>query len=161
MGCAQTLSVDVGESALQGPYVQVTWAIHFSVPGSDLTSLNSNRALLNLSLANATISSTTGTVTLSVADATTGQTINQQSFGYVVSGNSLYAQDPTAAYNWLQQFANYSNVSVRVEVSPVLQTITPGSASATGNAQYQGVTYGSGTASWSYTASGPRNLDGQ
>jgi hypothetical protein len=158
-GCVQTLDI-VGENdGINGNVIKIRWKIRLGSKGSDLVSLDANQALLNLSLSNANISSTTGIIELSVTDPTTGQTLGLQSFGFVASGNSLYAQDPAAVYNWLQQFTGYSNIAVNVDVSSDLQTISSGSASAIGSSQYQGVTYGSATVSWSSGVSGPRNLN--
>jgi hypothetical protein len=106
--------------------------------------------LLNLSLSNATISSTSGNATLTVTDASTGTMLGQQTFGWTVVGNSIYAQNPAAVHDWLQQFTGYSNVDVGVQVVPTLQAADVGSASATANAEYTGTTYASTTVGWDY-----------
>jgi hypothetical protein len=154
-GCpSQTTSISGGASQKQGPYVQITHTIVWDPPGSYLSTFDATQALLSLSLTNATISSTSGTANVSVKDLTTGQIIGQQSFGYVVNGNSLYAQDQTAVYNWLQQFTSYADIDVIVTADTTLQTTASGSASSTGSAQYQGTSYASTTVGWTYTDTG-------
>lgn len=154
VGCTQTTEIQGGVSQQQGPYIQVTHTIQWDPPGSYLASFDATQALLNLSLSNATISSTSGTVTVSVIDLTTNQTVGQQNFGYVVTGNSIYAQDPSSVYNWLQQFTGYSNIDVKAVLATQLQTTNSGSASATGSAQYQGSTYASTSVGWDYNPAG-------
>ena len=154
VGCTQETSVSVTESQKTGPSITVTHKIMWDPPGSYLVNFDATQALLNLSLTNATITTTTGTATVSVVDLTNGQTVGQQNFGYVVVGNSLYAQDPTAVYNWLQQFTGYANIDVIVEAATVLHTTTDGDASSTGSAVYLGVPYASATLGWSYVGSG-------
>lgn len=121
-------------------------------PGSYLCDTNASQALLNYSLSNATVASTSGTFSLAVSDATTGATLGQNSFGYTVEGNSVYPQNPTALENWLGQFCSYSDVNVSAQVPTELQTTNYGYASATSAAQYQGTTYASATNSWDYPA---------
>lgn len=150
VGCTQTTEIDGGVSQKQGPYVQVKHTIKWDPPGSYLASFDATKALLNLSLSNATISSTSGTVTVTVTDLTTSQAVGQQTFGYTVSGNSVYAQDPTAVFNWLQQFTSYSNIEVSTDITATFQTTAAGPASDAASAQYQGVAYGSTTVSWDY-----------
>ena len=150
--CTQTTSIGVGVSQQQGPFITLTHKIVWDPPGSYLASFDTTQALLNIATTNATIYSTTGNVIVTVKDLTTGQNVGQQTFGYVVNGNSIYAQDPTAVHNWFQQFTGYANIEVDAAVDTTLQTINSGSASSTGSAQYQGATYGSATVGWDYTA---------
>ncbi len=89
-----------------------------------------------MGLSNATIYSTSGNFTVSVIDANTGASLGQQTFGYAVQGNSLYAQDPTGLHDWLQQFSGYSSVDVYVQVEPQVQVTNAGTVSATDNAEY-------------------------
>lgn len=117
--------------------------------GNDLASLDPSQAIFNYTLSNAQIVSTNGTVTISVTDATTGVIVGQQDFGYVVNGNGLFAQDPNAVSNWLQQFTAYSSLDVTVAATTYMEAIITGPSSATINAVYQGVTYASATGSWS------------
>lgn len=124
--------------------------------GSNLASLDLNQSLVNLSLSNASMYSTGGTGTVTVTDASTGSTLGQQSFGWVVSGDSIYAQNPTAVHNWLQQFSGYSSVDINVQLRPEVETSAYGSASATDKAEYDGTTYASATAGWYY--SNPKQL---
>jgi hypothetical protein len=153
-GCTQSVSVDSGVSQQQGAYVNVHYQVVWDPPGSYLASLDTTQALLNLSLSNATVSSTSGTFTLTVKDLNANQNVGQQSFGYVINGASVYAQDPTGVYNWLQQFTGYANIDVIVDVEPTLQATTATNSSATGSAVYQGQTYGSATVGWDATTGG-------
>lgn len=91
---------------------------------------------------------------VTVTDASTGATLGQQSFNYAVTGNSLYAQDAATVNNWLKQFSGYSEADVTVQASPQLQTTNPGSASVTSNVEYQGTTYASAYAGWTYSGDG-------
>ena len=118
--------------------------------GTDLANFNSSQALLNVSTSNVAITSTSGSVGVTVSNASTGQLLGQQTFGYVVQGDSLYAQDPTALHNWLSQFGSYSDVYVDEQVSDLMgeDTATSGTASATAHAEYQGTTYASAYKSW-------------
>ena len=151
-GCPkQTTTIEPSWSQKDGGAVTVKHEIVWDPPGSYLVDFDATQALLNLSLQNATISTTAGTVAVSVKDLTTGQFVGSQTFGYVVRGNSLYAQDPTAVYNWLQQFTGYASIDVITDVATDVQTTAPGSASSSGNAQYQGITYAAGTVGWVYT----------
>jgi hypothetical protein len=156
-GCTQTTEISGTLSTQSGASVTVKHVIKWDPPGSYLASFDATQALLNLSLANATISSTSGTVNVKVVDLTTNQIIGQQAFGYVVNGTSVYAQDPTSVYNWLQQFTGYANIDVVADLVTNAVTTGTGTASVTGTAQYQGSTYASSTVSWEYT--GP--TDGQ
>ncbi len=156
-GCpSQDVSGSVSQNTQTGATtVTVTYTIHIHPPlkqfgawlpqvtGTDLASFDPNQALVNLSLSNATIASTSGTVTVTVTDLNTGQVAGQQSFEYVVRGNSLFAQDPTAVSNWLRQFTSLTNVDVATNVSTDLSPTAAGSATL--NAQYSGVTYTSST----------------
>lgn len=156
-GCTQTTEISGTLSTQSGASVTIKHVIKWDPPGSYLTSFDATQALLNLSLANATISSTSGTVNVKVVDLTTNQVVGQQSFGYVVNGTSVYAQDPTSVYNWLQQFTGYANIDVVADLVTNALTTATGTASVTGTAQYQGSTYASSTVSWEYTGS----TDGQ
>src|ERR1700743_311990 len=84
------------------------------VSGADLASLDASQAIMNYSLSNATIVSTGGPVTVTVTDGTTGSTLGQETFQYVVRNQSLFAADPNAVSTWLNQFASSSNVNVTV-----------------------------------------------
>jgi hypothetical protein len=151
-GCPkQTTTVSASQNSKTGTTVTVSHQIVWDPAGSDLVGFDATQALLNLSLTNATITSTSGTVILGVKDLTTGQIVGQQTFGYVVNGNSLYAQDPTAVYNWLQQFTSYASIDVIVNVDTDVDATSVGGVSSTGNAQYQGITYASATVSWTYS----------
>jgi hypothetical protein len=116
--------------------------------GTDLASLDPSQAIFNYSLSNATISSTGGTVSISVTDNATGVIVGQQNFAYVVNGNGLFAQDPTAVSTWLNQFTAYTDLNVSVAATTDMQAIRAGTATATSNAVYQGITYASSTVSW-------------
>jgi|GEM_PF-5970405 len=149
-GCTQSLSIS-GTTGSSGSSVTLNYTVVFDPPGSYLCNFNAGQALLNLSLSNASISSTSGTAVMTVTDATNGSTLGQESVGWVVNGTSIYAQNPTALQNWLGQFCSYSDVAVNVQAAPQLQTTTYGSASATAAVEYQGTTYASTTNSWDYT----------
>ena len=125
---------------------QVNCQQNVDPPGSVVAAIDTSQALLNLAVTNATISSTSGTVTLTLTDETTNQVVGQQSFGYVVQGTSLYAQDPAAVHNWLQQFAGYAAIDVGVDVTSTLKST--GAGGATVSAVYQGTTYASSSVSW-------------
>ena len=157
VGCTQTTEISGTLSSQSGASVTIKHTIKWDPPGSYLASFDATQALLNLSLANATISSTSGTVNVKVVDLTTNQVVGQQAFGYVVNGTSVYVQDPTAVYNWLQQFTGYASIDVVADLDTTALTTSTGTASATGTAQYQGSTYASSTVSWEYTGS----TDGQ
>jgi hypothetical protein len=117
--------------------------------GTDLASLDVSQAIFTYSLSNATITSTTGTVTVTVTDDATGAIVGKQDFAYDVRGTSLYAHDPAAVSNWLQQFTPYSVVDVDVVANTNMKPInTAVGSSVTNNAVYQGITYSSSSASW-------------
>lgn len=118
------------------------------VTGSELASLDPSQAILNFSLSNATITSTGGAVTVTVTDDDTGVVVGQQTFEYVVSGNGLFAQNPSAVSAWLDQFTAYTNLDVSVATASNMQANSPGAASVTSNATYQGVNYASASGSW-------------
>ncbi len=149
-GCGSvevTLNITVSPSG-------VTATEHYRLlldpPGSDVANFDTTQGLLALTLSNATVTSTSGTFVLSIIDHPSQVTVGQQTFNYVVNGNSVFAQDPTAVHNWLQQFANYADVDVEVDVNPTVTAIAPGTVTTTGSALYQGTTYASATASWTY-----------
>ena len=121
------------------------------ITGADLASIDPNQAIMNWGLNNAQIVSTSGSFTVTITDATSGVTLGQQTFQYVVSGTSLLVQDPAAFSAWLQQFASYPSVNATVEAATTMQTIATGTSTVTSNAVYQGVTYASGTARWART----------
>jgi hypothetical protein len=116
--------------------------------GSALASLDVTQSILTYTLSNASIVSTTGTVNIAVTDALTGIVVGQQDFAYDVRGNSLFAHDPNAVSNWLQQFTAYSNLDVNVVANTDMAANSPGTASVTTSGVYQGVTYVSSSASW-------------
>jgi len=126
------------------------------VSGTDLASMDPSQAIMNYTLSNAQIVSTGGTFTITVKDDTTGATLGQQNFQYVVKGTGLVPQDPTAVSTWLDQFSSYSSLDVTVTASTSMQTISPGTATVTSSAVYQGSTYASGSTSWT-TSSLPDN----
>lgn len=108
-GCPkQTTAISTTYSQKTGSSVTITHTITWDPSGSDLVGFDASQALLNLQLTDASIASVNGTATLSVKDLTTGQIVGQQNFAYVVRGTSLYAQDPNAVYNRLQQFTSYA-----------------------------------------------------
>jgi hypothetical protein len=145
-----TTSVTVTQSSTGQRTVTVGVAVTISKLHSNLAGFDPTQALVNMSTSNATITSSSGTFTVTVSDASSGQVYGQQAFGYVVSGNSLYAQDPTALYNWLTQFSGYSCLDVTENLNDLQgrDTVSSGTASATASAVYQGTTYGSSTATW-------------
>jgi hypothetical protein len=114
--------------------------------------------LLDISTSNVAITSTSGSVALTVSDASTGQVLGQETFGYVVQGSSLYAQDPNALHNWLSQFGSYSDVYVDEQETGLAGQGAPtsGTASATASAEYEGTTYASADQSWPIACSYPR-----
>jgi hypothetical protein len=128
----------------------------FDPAGSDVASLDPSQALINIAMTNATTTTTSGTLTVTVTNPSTGATLGQQSFGYVVNGSAIYAQNPTAVHNWLQQFATYANVTVTVATDdiPEQDIGTSGTASVTASAQYQGTTYATAYKAWPVGSSG-------
>jgi hypothetical protein len=118
------------------------------IRGTDLSSLDPSQAILNYSLSNATIASTNGLVTITLTDHNTGAIVGQQTFQYVVNGNGLFVQDPSAVSSWLNQFTSYSNLDVTVAAATDMQATSGATAMATGNAVYRGVTYASASVSW-------------
>lgn len=155
-GCIGSVGGKTGVSQKQGVYVEVYAKWTWDPPGSELADFNASEALLNVSMSNAEVTSTSGTATVTVTNASNGTTLGQQSFGYVVKGSSLYAADPTAVQNWLGQFTGYSDVAVSVSASDLSgqDTATSGTASATTSAEYNGTTYASSTATWPIGSSG-------
>ncbi len=148
-GCTASTSLEAGVTQQTGFFVKLVLKAIFDPPGSYLVNFDASKALLQLSLTNAKVASTTGTATVSVKDVTTGQIVGQQPFGYVINGTSVYAQDPSAVYNWLQQFTGYADIEVTTNVPTSLESIDgTSSSSAAGAVQYQGTTYASGSASW-------------
>jgi hypothetical protein len=130
------------------PPLQQFTAAMASMSGTDLFSLDPSQAILSYSLSNATIASTNGLVTVTLTDDTTGVVVGQQTFQYIVNGNSLFVQDPSAVSSWLNQFSSNSNLDVGLNLDTDVQAITSGTATVTSNAVYQGVNYASGSASW-------------
>jgi hypothetical protein len=124
--------------------------------GSDVASLDPSQALINIAMTNATTTATSGTLTVTVTNPSTGATLGQQSFGYVVNGSAIYAQNPTAVHNWLQAFATYANVTVSVATDDIAEQDigTSGTASITASAQYQGTTYATAYKAWPVGSSG-------
>ncbi|HET6841692.1 MAG TPA: hypothetical protein VFK06_08390 [Candidatus Angelobacter sp.] len=118
------------------------------VSGTDLASLNPSQAIMSYSLSNAAIVSTGGAVTITLTDDNTGATVGQQTFQYVVSNNSLFAQDPTAVSTWLSQFSSYTNLDVSVVAKTDMQAAGSGTVTVTNNAIYQGTSYASASTSW-------------
>lgn len=118
------------------------------VSGTDLASLDPSQAVMNYSLSNAAIVSTNGQVTITLTDANTGSTVGQETFQYVVNGNSLFLQDPTAVSTWLSQFTSNTSLNVTVAASTDMQAIGSGTATVTNNALYQGTSYASASTSW-------------
>ena len=90
---------------------------------------------------------------MTLTDDTTDVVVGQQAFQYVVNGNSLFVQDPSAVTSWLNQYSSNSNLDVGLSINTDVQAIKSGTATVTSNAIYQGVNYASGSASW--TASVP------
>ncbi|MBZ5509338.1 MAG: hypothetical protein LAO78_28095 [Acidobacteriia bacterium] len=148
VGCTQTTSITVSTNTMTGTTVSATYTATWDPPGSYLVNFDASQALLNISLSNATVTANTGTVTVSVKDLTTGQIVGQQNFNYVINGTSVYAQNPSAVYNWLQQFTGYSSIDVITNLTTPLQSITDAPSSVTGSVQYQGTTYASASAGW-------------
>lgn len=153
-GCATVqATVTITIQVSTGANTPVNHKVMMDPPGSDVANFDTTQGLLTLALSNGTIASTSGTFILSIIDHTSQVTVGQQTFNYVVNGNSLYAQDPTTVHNWLQQFASYTDVDVQIDVTPVIKAISAGNVSSTGSAVYRGTTYASATAAWTY--SGP------
>ncbi|MGH9865257.1 MAG: hypothetical protein ACRD4H_07570, partial [Candidatus Acidiferrales bacterium] len=125
-------------------------------PGSVVAGMDTSEALINLAMTNATITTTSGTVTVTVTNPSTGATLGQQSFGYVVNGGALYAQNPAAVHDWLQQFANYANVTLSLATDDIAEQDigTSGTASVTAGTEYQGTTYATSYKAWSIGDSG-------
>lgn len=128
----------------------------FDPSGSDVANFDASSALLNLAMTNAVITTTSGTLTVTVTNPSTGAVLGQGSFGYVVKGSALYAQDPTAVHNWLQQFANDPSVTVSVATDNVAEQDTgaSGTASVTSSAEYEGTTYATAYKAWPVGSSG-------
>lgn len=115
--------------------------------GADVAAFDPSQALVNLQLSNLTISSLTGTGTITVTDTASGRTLGQQAFGWVVRGTSIYAQNPTAVHNFLSQFSTAADVTVGIQVSPDVVPITQSPVSATSIVEYQGATIAAATVS--------------
>ncbi len=145
---APTVGVSVGFAWKHQPLQKIGLFAPPPLSGSDLASLDTTQSILTYSLSNATIASTSGTVNIAVTDNTTGIVIGQQSFAYDVRGNSLLAHDPSAVSSWLQQFTSYPDLDVAVSANTDMANITPGTATVTASAVYQGVTFASTTGSW-------------
>ncbi|MDT8069000.1 MAG: hypothetical protein ROO76_12625 [Terriglobia bacterium] len=143
----QETKIEPGWSQKEGAKITLTHTITWDPSGSDLIGFDANQALLSLSLSGATISSPTGTATVSVKDLTNGQIVGQQNFAHVVRGTSLYAQDPTAVHNWLQQFTQYPSIDVIVVAATDVNT-TGSNPSCFSSAQYLGVIYAASSMSW-------------
>lgn len=113
-------------------------------------------ALATLSATNATLTTTNGTAVISIVDVATQQVLGSTSVPYVIRGTFLYAQDPVAVHDWLQQFANYADIDVVIGASDVSYTSAAGSTSiVTVAGVYQGLTYSSGTVAWDTPADPP------
>jgi hypothetical protein len=120
----------------------------YSLSGTQLASMDPNQAIMSYSLSNAVITSTNGSFIIALTDDTTGITVGQQTFAYVVSGNGLLVQDPAAVSSWLNQFASYSNLDVTVTANTNVQAVASGNVTVTNNGVYQGLTYTSASTSW-------------
>jgi hypothetical protein len=151
---ATTVTGTVTVTFKHQPLQQLAMWQSSTLTGTELASLDPSQAILNLSLSNAAISSSSGQVTVTVTDDTTGAVVGTQTFQYVVNGNGLFAQDPSAVSSWLSGFTSYSSLDVTVAANTSLQATSSGTASVTANAVYQGTTYASGTASWAGISTG-------
>jgi hypothetical protein len=126
----------------------------YDLSGTELASMDPSQAIMSYSLSNAVITSTNGSFTVALIDDTTGVTVGQQTFAYVVSGNGLLVQDPAAVSSWLGQFTSYSNLDVTVTASTDMQAVASGNVTATNNAVYQGVNYAAASMSWTAVVGG-------
>jgi hypothetical protein len=153
-GCSPvTVTITITVQASTGPSTPIHHKLLMDPAGSDVANFDTTQGLLTMALSNATISSTSGTFILSIIDHASQVTLGKQTFNYVVNGTSLFAQDPTTVHNWLQQFASDTDVDVQVDVTPTVTAISTGSVSSTGKAVYQGTTYATATANWTYSGS--------
>jgi hypothetical protein len=125
-----------------------------ALSGIDLAGFDPSQAVMTYTLSDATIVSTGGLVTLTLTDSDTGVTIGQQTFQYVVRGNGLFAQDPTAVSAWLNQFTSYTSLDMTATANTDVQVIDPGTVTVTNNVLYQGTSYASATTSWVATVGG-------
>ena len=160
-GLAVVLGCNVQGPTSAGVQISVNPSTHtikilptIDPPGSVVASFDTSEALVNVAMTNASITTTNGTVTITATDANSGALLGQQSFGYVVRGSALYAQDPASVHNWLQQFANYANVTVSMATDNIAEQESGTSASVTASAQYQGTTYATAYKGWATDTGG-------
>lgn len=125
-----------------------------ALSGIDLAGFDPSQAVMTYTLSDATITSTGGLVTVTLTDSDTGATVSQQTFEYVVRGNGLFAQDPTAVSAWLNQFTSYTSLDMTATANTDVQVIDPGTVTVTNNVLYQGTSYSSATTSWVATVGG-------
>ena len=119
-----------------------------ALSGIDLAGFDPSQAIMTYTLSDATISSTEGLVTVTLTDSDTGATVSQQTFQYVVRGNGLFAQDPTAVSAWLNQFTSYTSLDMTATANTDVQVLDPGTVTVTNNVLYQGTSYASASTSW-------------
>src|SRR6185312_12457186 len=122
------------------------------VSGTDLANMDPSQAIMNYTLSNAQIVSTGGLFTITIKDDTTGSTLGQQTFQYVVKGTGLVPQNPSAVSSWLDQFTSYSSLDVTVTANTDMQAMNVGTVMVTNNALYQGTSYASGSTSWTQSS---------
>jgi len=143
VGC----SCSVGISQKQGAYAECHTS--FDPPANSLTNIDTTQAFAALTTQNGTVNNSTGTFTIKVTDTASGTLLGQHSFSYVMSGNSLYAQNPTSVHSWLDGFTQYGSEEVTVKISAsdidFVPTIQSGTASLGVAAKYQGFTYAAAT----------------
>lgn len=143
MGC----TCGIGISQKQGAYAYCKTT--FDPPANSLASIDTSQAWASITTQNGTVNNTSGTFTIEVTDTASGELLGQQSFAYTISGDSVYAQDPSAVHNWLDGFTQYGSEEVTVAISAAdidfVPTVQSGTATLGVAANYNGVTYASAT----------------
>jgi len=158
-GCTGAASASC--TPIPGPITcTVTVTIKVDPSGADVAAFDATQALVQLSSSNTTLSSTSGTVNLSVTDHSTGQLLGSSSFAYVVQSSSVYAQDPATVHAWLQQFANYADVDVNTSFNTTYTNPSSGTATVNANGLYFGTIYTSSSGSWTGYSGGGNNCRG-
>jgi hypothetical protein len=94
-------------------------------PASDLQNFDAHLATQNLTVQNISITSSSGTVEITIKDENDGTLLGQNSFGYQINAqNQIQFSDPTLVTNWVRSFSNY-NGFVEVEVRTIVDVQAP------------------------------------
>lgn len=119
---------------------------HIKPPASALANFDASQASDNVSFNNISLSSHSGTVTITIKDQSTGNLLGQQAFNFTInSTDQLKFSNPSAVTNWVRSFSNYPGyVDVGIKAGLNINPPPSGqSGSVASTAVYQGIPYSS------------------